>query len=594
MLSRLRIFPQSEAPVLTLFKPSQLHTVRHPKTQFELLVRHLLDRFFNNETISVGGDTVPLIMTVAWTIALPTLVMAIFCYPFYHAFPPHPHVPPFWLQVSDHYFFVMYSFVAMGVVTAFEWDLLFPNVLDIFVLSILPISNRRLLIARMSAVFIFLALFLAGTGSVGIIALPAVTELPGVRLFVAHFVAIILSGTFTAALLLSLQGILINLLGARLFRVASTFTQGISVAILLIILFLFPLLSRSLQPLISSDSLFVRWFPPFWFLGIYESVFAGKSTLPVFTKLAHTGYQATSLLLVLAIATYPMAYRRRARQAIEGSVAQNARNPFTQPIIWLLHRTVLRNPAQRAIYHFIGQTLLRTQRHRVYLAMYAGLGAALIFTCSVVLRVDSQHVSVIFSVYGLRLAIPALAFWTVAGLRTSLTSAADSGGSWVFRSIHGRPSIEHLTATRIWVLVRTVAITLGAVAAFHFLAPPELRTVRETAVQVTVAAGLSLLLTDAFFLQVRTIPFTEARVPLNTDLPLVLLHYIVVFPAVVLTTVNCEPWIEANPGHLILVGLLVVALHILMCRIHRQIVTKQISRSGYEEDEFLVTLDLRG
>ena len=34
--------------------------------QFKLLVRHLLDRFFNNEIVSADGETLPLIMTVAW------------------------------------------------------------------------------------------------------------------------------------------------------------------------------------------------------------------------------------------------------------------------------------------------------------------------------------------------------------------------------------------------------------------------------------------------------------------------------------------------------------------------------------------------
>ena len=154
MLSRQRIFPQAEAPVLTLLTRSQTSEARPAKPQFHLLVRHLLDRFLNNDMVSVGGDAIPLIMTIAYAIALPTVVMAIFAYPFYHGFPPRPHVPPFWFQVSDHYFFVMYSFVAMGAITIFDWDMLFPNLLDIFILTVLPISNRRLLLARMAAVLI--------------------------------------------------------------------------------------------------------------------------------------------------------------------------------------------------------------------------------------------------------------------------------------------------------------------------------------------------------------------------------------------------------------------------------------------------------
>ena len=150
----------------------------------------------------------------------------------------------------------------MGAVTIFDWDMLFPNLLDIFILSVLPISNRRLLLARMSAVLIFLTLFLVGTGSLCIIFFPAITELPGTRLFAAHLVAITASGVFAAAFVLALQGVLINILGARLFRMASTFIQTISMTTLLIVLSLYPLLTRTLKLLIESNSPAVRYFPP--------------------------------------------------------------------------------------------------------------------------------------------------------------------------------------------------------------------------------------------------------------------------------------------------------------------------------------------
>ena len=76
MLSRRRIFPQADAVVLTLLTKPRIAVAPRTETQFEILVRHLLDRFFNNDMISVGGDTVPLIMTVAYAIALPTVVIS--------------------------------------------------------------------------------------------------------------------------------------------------------------------------------------------------------------------------------------------------------------------------------------------------------------------------------------------------------------------------------------------------------------------------------------------------------------------------------------------------------------------------------------
>jgi hypothetical protein len=553
--------------------------------QFKLLVRHLLDRFFNNEIVSVDGETLPLIMTLAWAIALPTLVATIFLFPAYHRFAPRPPTPPFWGRVADHYGFVMYAWIVMGAITVFEWDLLVPNVLDVFVLSVLPIAQRRLLLARVAAILTFLGLFLIGTSSLGIIFFPLATEPSNVsRAYAAHFLAVITAGLCAASLVLALQGLLISLLGARLFRAISSVLQSLVMMVLSTVLFMFPVFSRSLEALIKSGGTAVRCFPPFWFLGVYESVSAGPSTLPAFTQLAHTGYQATALLMVLAIFTYPLAYARSTRQAVEGSIAPNSRSVLLPPAIRVLHATLVRTPPRRAVYHFISQTLFRSQRHRLYLAMYAGIGIALACVCVVVLRVEGGHIRIAISSSGVRLAVPALAFWIVAGLCTSLLSPADPAGSWVFRLIHGKASSDHLAATKLWVLLWAMTTTLGAVAVLQIISYPELRSPKELVTQVLVAVGICLLLTDAFSLQTATIPFTEARVPRNTDLGFILLRYIVFFPALIVATVNYEWWIGVSAGHLIVTTLGIIAAHFVLRYVQWRIRRERVSRSVAQEE----------
>jgi hypothetical protein len=553
--------------------------------QFKLLVRHLLDRFFNNEIVSVDGETLPLIMTIAWAIALPTLVATIFLFPAYHGLAPKPPTPPFWGRVADHYGFVVYAWVVMGAITVFEWDLLVPNVLDVFVLSVLPIADRRLLLARVVAVLIFLGLFLLGTSSLGIIFFPLATDpsdLP--RAYSAHFVAVTTAGLCAASLVLALQGLLISLLGARLFRAISSFLQSLVVMVLSIVLFLFPVFARSLEALIQSGGTALRWFPPFWFLGVYESIVAGSSALPAFTQLAHTGYKATGLLMVLAILTYPLAYARSTRQAVEGFIAPNTRSRLVEPAIRVLHTMLVRTPPRRAVYHFISQTLFRSQRHRLFLAMYAGVGIALAGVWVVVLRVEGGHIRIAISSSGVRLAVPALAFWIVTGLCTSLLSPADPAGSWVFRLIHGKASSDHLDAAKLWVMLWAMTLTLGAVALLQIIAYPELRAPRELVTQVLVAAGICLLLTDAFSLQTATIPFTEARVPRNTDLAFILLRYIVFFPALVIATANYEWWIEVSAGHLIVTTLGIIAAHFALRYVQWRIRRERVSRSFAQEE----------
>ena len=87
--------------------------------------------------------------------------------------------------------------VAMGVVTVFEADLLFPSLLDMLHPSrLFPIPHSRLVLARVSATLIFLVLFLLGMNSLGILAYPPVTELHVGRLFLANLVSVLAAGTF--------------------------------------------------------------------------------------------------------------------------------------------------------------------------------------------------------------------------------------------------------------------------------------------------------------------------------------------------------------------------------------------------------------
>src|ERR1700723_2409932 len=184
MFSGLRIFTPPDFPVLSLEVQAQMPVVEaQERSQFHLLVRHFLDRFFTNEMVSADGETKARLLQVAYTIALPGMVVALFLFPLYHA----PLERPFWSQVSDHYFYVMYSFVAVGAVSIFAWDLLFPDLLDLFVLSPLPIVGARLFRSRIVASVLFLGLFLLGSSALGAIFYPLLSESPGLaRHLIAH------------------------------------------------------------------------------------------------------------------------------------------------------------------------------------------------------------------------------------------------------------------------------------------------------------------------------------------------------------------------------------------------------------------------
>jgi hypothetical protein len=585
MLKRLQFFSEPKHPVLSLAVQASIYTDEQPqRTQFQVLLRHFLSRFFNSETSDGDGDaqTKARVLQIAYAIALPGLCVAIFLFPPYH----FPGGRPFWSQVADHYFYVMYSFVAIGVVTVFVWDLFFPDLIDVFVLSTLSVERRTLFTARIAAVGIFLGIFLFGSNALGTIFFPASADLPSLtRHFSAHLVAVTMSGLCIASFVLAVQGFLLILLGEHLFRKISPFLQALAITTLFTILLLFPLVSRFIETLIGSGQRAVSYFPPFWFLGIYECLLTGRETLPAFTVLARIGVVVTGMMVFLAAVSYPLAYRSKMRNVVEGAGAKSTRSWLALPILALLHRTLLRVPQQRGIFHFIGQTLSRTPRHRVYLAMCGGLGLALVTSCALMFKLSHGRVGLAVSTEGLRLAVPIIAFWTVAGLRAAFLGPADRRVNWLFRVIHGKPGWDESAATRMWVLLWALALTLGSIALAHAVAPPEMRGWKSFGIQLFSGVSLCLLLTNAFFLNVKTVPFTGTRSAGSMNLAYVLIQYFGLFPPLVLITLNLEDWIAVGSGHLLVATVAVIAAHAELLRRHRRILSDSINLLDVDDDE---------
>jgi hypothetical protein len=594
MSKRLGLFAPAKHPVLSLGVQAQTVSARHHQSDFEVLVRHLLHRFFNNELLASDDET-KRVMQIACAVALPTLVVSLFLFPAYHAFPPAPAHRPFWPQAGDHYFYVMYSFVVMGAATVYEWDLLFPDILDIFVLSILPIPSRRLFLARVLALTIFLCLVQFGTSILGNLVFPlAAEQFNFIRHIFSHFIAVTMSGFFAAASFLSIQGILLNVVGERIFRRLTPLIQGFSILCLLVVLLLTPTLESSLRAVLTSGSPSLRYFPPFWFLGIYECLLAGSSAPPIFHMLARTGCFMLLFMVACTVLTYPLAYRRRVRQLIEGSSANHRPSNARGPIHRILHATILRLPAQRAVFHFISQTILRSQRQRVTLAMFGGLSVAIAIAQMLVFTGNAGHIRPSLLPDGIRSAVPIMIFFAVVGLRSVIAAPVDRRGAWLFSVVIGRPQSSHLSGTGIYITLWALIAGGGTALLLHALSSQSMRATNTTAGQILVALGLSFLVTDILLFSFRTIPFTHLHKGSVNDLPLSVLRYFVLFPIFVSIVVHQETWIEANVKHFIEALLLFGLAHLLLKRARAGLLSPTTLDSPPDgDDEFPQSLGLR-
>jgi len=604
-----RLFMMSEPEALSLNAQAALDVVHPPqRSQFSLLVRHFLERFFNHETASPDGDAKSRLILIALATGLPGFVVALYLYPIYHPFPgwplQHPSnggPPAYWLQVNHHFFFVLYSFVAMGIITVFEWDLFFPDLLDVFVLTTLPIRARTLFRARVAAIGIFIVGFLLDANFLPPLIMPVSFDPPNLtRLLTGHILAVLSAGLFSAAFILALQGVLLSLLGEAMFRRFSLPLQGLSITALIMVLLLFPVLSGAVPTFLQSRSSFIFYCPPFWFLGVYQRMLEGPAAPPIYSDLAQTGCIALLATIALAILSYPIAYLRRVRQLVVGPGTHDTRSWVARPLRAPLHATLLQLPVRRAVFHFISQTLLRVQRYRIYLVLYGGVGLSVVVASVLRLTVARGQVHIEIAADGVRAAIATVAFWTIVGLRMALVSPGNRQGSWVFRIVHGKPPIletamELLQAAKLWVLLWAGLVTLGASLVFRAVAPAKLLTWPATASLVLIACAMCLLLTDILFLNVKTVAFTGEPAREQSNLALTVLKYFTFFPIVVWLPVAAEPWIEASPLHFMLAVAAITATHLALERLHRSIIQEHCNMPGLEDDEddFPMKLGLR-
>ncbi len=604
-----RLLIPSEPQVLSMNVQAALGTPRPPhRTQFSWLLRHFIERFFNHETASPDGDAKTRLVQIACAAGLPPFVIAIYLWPIYHPIkgwpidqPSSGDPPPYWLQVNHHFFFVLYSFIAMAIATVFEWDLFFPDLLDLFVLGSLPIKPRIAFFARVAAIAVFTGGLLFDANLLSAFVLPMSMDPPNLsRFLAAHILAAGTSGFFAAVFILALQGTLLSILGERLFRKLALFLQSATITTVVMAMLLFPVLSGVVPTLLRSGSLIVRLLPPFWFLGLYQRILEGPAALPIYFTLAQTGCIATLVVTFIAVFAYPIAYARRMRQLVEGAGVRKHSSRVLLPLHLLLHRTVLRPPLLRAVFHFISQTILRVPRYRIYLVLYCGVGLAVVTATILRLTVVHQQVRIAVSAEGIRVAIGIVIFWMIAGLRMAFASSGNQRGRWIFRLVHGNPppfetAMQQLGAARLWALLVAAAVTCSAWLIFRAISPSELLTWPATASQALMAAASCLLLTDAFFLQVTSIPFTSEAASSPPNLAFTVLKYCAFFPLVTALPLRLEPWMEHSPRGYIFVIALVIAAHLYLRHRHRIVVRAYCDQPGLDDDEedFPMKLGLR-
>ena len=540
-----------------------------------VLLDHFFRRFFDSDTREIEAETLTTVVRALAATAVPSLMVAFFLQSSYPG-------RTAWGAIEDQYFFVLFSFVVLGSVTLFEWEMLFPDRWDFLILSPLPIRPLQMLRAKSFALLAFLALFLVSSNLFGILLLPAISKISFYRHLYAHAAAVLLAGTFAALFFLGFSGILLCVLGARRYRSLSPLVQMLSVTTLLLLIVHYAKYSNVLPALLTDQTHPARFLPPLWFLGVYEQLLHGDQAPAFAPEMTRYALRGTLAALALVVLTYPLAWARMRTMAIEGT--SQIRPAQSRWSAWLLDR-ILRTPGERGILIFIGQTLARNNHYQVYLALYAGSGLGLALACALSLRTRGATVALALSNEGLHAVLPLLLFWIVAGLRAAFAFPLNLPAGWIFR-ITTVPVSTCAGAARRWVRLCAGLLLAGVLA----LLVIERASPRVLFVQLIAGLCLCTLLVDLFFALYRSVPFNQPRLPGRTSLPLVLTLYLGLFPLFVFAVVTLELQWEHNLIKLLSLVLGAAAVHLGVNRLRTGPDEVEEEMQGYEGEFQLLNL----
>jgi hypothetical protein len=496
------------------------------QTHFLKLVRHFFQQFFENEFISRGTEARLTVVHVLAVLAVPPILYTLYLVPAYDNiwwnFPERYAA----FCLIDHCRYTAFSMVVVGFVAVLEWDALFLDRRDFAILTPLPLQPATIFTAKITALLLFLLLFVIDVGAVPTLLYPVV-ETMGLRgaplpvlnfgdLVVSHAVSVFASGVFAFLFFVAVQGILINFLSPRAFKKVSLVIQILAMVTLLLLLFLLPIYSLLVPAWQRAPSPRLYWFPPLWFVGLYQTLLGSDDAL--FNSLCKVALIAFGGVTFVCAAGYALNYKRHMQRALEAVEAHPAGPSWLSGVAGsALNRLVLRKPLERATFFFVTSTLARSVKHRLYLATYAGVGFALAAfgIVEVLMRTRRRDfIEVLTRPHEALLAVPLiLAFFLLSGLRIVFTVPAELRANWLFQLAEDENRLDCCSGAR-----KVMAVLAALLSASLFPLYAALWGWLTAFEDLALGLMLSLILVELLLMNFRKIPFTCSYQPGKANL----------------------------------------------------------------------------
>ena len=426
------------------------------RLQIEALTRAFLGRFFENEISDGTRDVRSSFTRMVGMLAAPGFLLPFANLYRWSRLASEGGAVLAYGSLSDKTVYLCIAMAAAMLLTAVVWQALLVDRRDAIVLGSFPVRPRTIIASKILALLLYIGIVAAG---MNVIASLAYGMLLGggiigmLRAIPAHFIASTLACMFACVSVAAFQATVLALGGPRLFARVTASAQLVLAATALILFFMCPLLAGAAADIARGNarSAWMLWAPPMWFLGVYE-VIVGRG-IAIMPAMAARALLFMAAMLAVLAAMYPIAYRRIASAAIQGSPLGSRRSIAGRALDALVRRLPVRRDVRGAV-HFVLLTAGRVARNKLIVA--TALGAAVAISMPFILRWAGQgwvpsiparsHIAVpfVFMMFGL------------AGLRMAYNVPSESGAAWIF-STAVRPARIGAWGARVTALLITSA-----------------------------------------------------------------------------------------------------------------------------------------
>jgi hypothetical protein len=266
----------------------------------------------------------------------------------------------------------------------------------------------------------------------------------------------------------------------------------------------------------------------------------------VFIALAHRAEIALGLVTLIAGLSYTVAYRRHVRRTLESTEGGDSTRTALHERIGRIADRLAPDSVERGVVAFIGKTMARSAKHRIFLAAYAGVGFAL---AAQVLSAAKNHDD--------WMSLPlVLGFFLLSGMRFIFTIPSELPANWQFRVSDTDRQRAALNGTRTAMRWFGVAPLFLALSPFYFIWWKPAAALAHLLFSITI----SVLLIEVLTMELRKIPFTCSYPPGKANVTILWVGYWVAFLLYAFSMANLESWMVTRPRRLIPFYLIVAML----------------------------------